>query len=75
MPRESAGIRRSALRPSLTDCWTLRLRWITPPTPGRVVPEFEDCANREVFVFSYRVLYRVDAAAVFVIAVFMESAY
>ncbi|QIT54876.1 type II toxin-antitoxin system RelE/ParE family toxin [Aquisalimonas sp. 2447] len=39
------------------------------PFRGRVVPEFEDSSYRETFVFSYRVIYRVDPAAVVVIAI------
>ena len=39
------------------------------PFRGRVVPEFENSSYRETFVFSYRVIYRVDPAAVVVIAI------
>ena len=39
------------------------------PFRGRVVPEFEDSAYRETFVFSYRVIDRVNPAAVVVMAI------
>jgi toxin ParE1/3/4 len=39
------------------------------PFSGRVVPEASDTTIREVFVFSFRVIYRVRADAVTVIAV------
>lgn len=35
---------------------------------GRIVPEFSDPNVREVFVYSYRVLYRIEADGVTVIA-------
>jgi plasmid stabilization system protein ParE len=35
---------------------------------GRVVPELNDPAIREVFVFRYRLLYRVEQARVVVVA-------
>jgi plasmid stabilization system protein ParE len=35
---------------------------------GRVVPEFSDPSIREVFAFRYRLLYRVEAGRVTVLA-------
>jgi plasmid stabilization system protein ParE len=40
---------------------------------GRVVPELDDPAIREVFVFRYRLMYRVEEARVVVVA-FVHSA-
>jgi addiction module RelE/StbE family toxin len=39
------------------------------PFAGRVVPEFEDESLRERFVYSYRVIYRVQGQTVTVAAV------
>lgn len=39
------------------------------PMAGRIVPEMQDQAIREVFVFSYRVIYRVDAGVATIVAV------
>ena len=39
------------------------------PFRGRIVPEFENPAYRELFVFSYRVIYRVDPGAIVVLAI------
>lgn len=39
------------------------------PLSGRVVPEMKEPAFREVFAFSYRVIYRVDEEMVTIIAV------
>ena len=39
------------------------------PGAGRVVPELNDKAIREVFVYSYRIIYRVAADAIHVAAV------
>ena len=39
------------------------------PLAGRVVPEFGDAALRERRVYSYRVIYRVDADKILIIAV------
>lgn len=38
------------------------------PQMGRVVPEMNDLAIREVFIFSYRLIYRVTDGGVEVIA-------
>ena len=39
------------------------------PLAGRIVPEFENAALRERFVYSYRVIYRVEAEVVTIAAV------
>jgi plasmid stabilization system protein ParE len=39
------------------------------PLAGRVVPEFEDQALRERFIYSYRIIYRVQGKTVTVAAV------
>ena len=39
------------------------------PRMGRVVPELEDESFRELLVYSYRVMYRVDADSVIIAAV------
>lgn len=40
------------------------------PLAGRTVPEFGDDAIREVFAYSYRIIYRVDENEITVAAVF-----
>jgi len=39
------------------------------PRSGRKVPEFDDDAIREVFAYSYRVIYRIEAEQVVIAAV------
>jgi len=39
------------------------------PNLGRVVPEFEDPALRERFVYSYRVIYRLEQNRLLIVAV------
>ena len=39
------------------------------PLAGRKVPEFDDESFRELFAYSYRIIYRVDQDAVTVVAV------
>jgi toxin ParE1/3/4 len=39
------------------------------PMSGRVVPEFGDKNIREVFAYSYRIIYRVEGQAVTIAAV------
>jgi len=39
------------------------------PLAGRIVPEFEDAALRERFVYSYRIIYRVQENVVTIAAV------
>ncbi|MDO3377855.1 type II toxin-antitoxin system RelE/ParE family toxin [Geoalkalibacter halelectricus] len=39
------------------------------PLSGRIVPEKSDESFREVFAFSFRVIYRVDETTVMVVAV------
>ena len=39
------------------------------PDLGRVVPEFDDPALRERFVYSYRVIYKVEPHRVLIVAV------
>ena len=39
------------------------------PLAGRIVPEFEDPALREHFIYSYRIIYRVEENVVTVAAV------
>jgi plasmid stabilization system protein ParE len=36
---------------------------------GRIVPEMRDASIRELFVFSYRVIYRVEGEVATVVAV------
>ena len=40
------------------------------PLAGRVVPEFDRPDVREVFLRTYRIVYRVDHVGIFVLAVF-----
>ncbi len=39
------------------------------PLSGRVVPEMKDDAFREHFVFSYRVIYRIEEELIIIVAV------
>jgi toxin ParE1/3/4 len=39
------------------------------PNSGRQVPEFEDPAIREIFVYSYRIIYHVADDQILVVAV------
>ena len=39
------------------------------PNRGRVVPEFSDDQLREIFVYSYRLIYRIERERVLVLAV------
>jgi len=39
------------------------------PLSGRIVPEFMDAAFREVFAFSYRIIYQVGEGVVTIVAV------
>lgn len=39
------------------------------PMAGRIVPEMRDQAIRELFVFSYRVIYQIEVDLVTVVAV------
>ncbi len=39
------------------------------PRRGRIVPELEDENCREVFVYDYRVIYRIEGQTVLVVAV------
>jgi len=39
------------------------------PNLGRVVPEFDDPALRERFVYSYRVIYRIEPYRLLIVAV------
>ena len=39
------------------------------PQSGRVVPELEDSSIREVFAYSYRIIYRLSGDTVLVAAV------
>ena len=45
----------------------------TFPEMGRVVPEQENTAVRERFVFSYRVIYRIAPEHIYVMSVFHMS--
>lgn len=40
------------------------------PMIGRVVPEFDDPSIREVFAYSYRIIYQVDQTHVRIAAIF-----
>jgi toxin ParE1/3/4 len=42
---------------------------LTQPLMGRVVPELENAAIREFFIYSYRVIYQVSGDDVQVLAV------
>jgi toxin ParE1/3/4 len=44
-------------------------RLSTFPMSGRVVPEFGDDNIREVFAYSYRIIYRVEGETVTIAAV------
>ena len=39
------------------------------PERGRIVPELRDASIRECFIYSYRLIYKVDSVAVLVLAV------
>ncbi|MCP1672936.1 addiction module RelE/StbE family toxin [Natronocella acetinitrilica] len=39
------------------------------PLRGRIVPEFADPAYREVFVYSYRIIYKVGTESVNILAI------
>lgn len=39
------------------------------PLSGRIVPEMKDATLRDVFAFSYRIIYRADEDAVTIVAV------
>lgn len=39
------------------------------PHIGRIVPEFDDTAIREIFAYSYRIIYQVDADNITVAAI------
>jgi addiction module RelE/StbE family toxin len=41
----------------------------TSPNAGRIVPEFDDETIRERFVYSYRLIYRIQGNDVLVVAV------
>lgn len=61
-------------RPSTPRPWVDRIIGTTRrlgehPLAGRVVPERGDDRYREVFVYSYRVIYRIDDDQVLVVAV------
>lgn len=60
--------------PKAARAWVERLRVrardaATQPRAGRVVPEFEDSNVREVFLRSYRIVYRVGSDAIDVLTV------
>ena len=39
------------------------------PESGRIVPEFDDVNVREIFVYSYRLIYKIDEQAILFVAV------
>jgi len=43
------------------------------PSAGRTVPEFDDSTLREIFVYSYRVIYHLDGQNVIIAAVIHGS--
>ncbi|MBX3288915.1 MAG: type II toxin-antitoxin system RelE/ParE family toxin [Acidobacteria bacterium] len=43
------------------------------PFRGRVVPEFDDDSIREVFVYSYRIIYKIEESEVTIAAVIHGS--
>ena|SRR5438445_8007549 len=48
----------------------LKTRILTDfPLMGRIVPEFDDESIREIFAYSYRIIYRVDKEQVTIAAV------
>ncbi len=51
------------------DGWIDKLLAAENPRVGRVVPEWNDEAIREVFVRTYRVVYRVTGRRLFVLTV------
>ena len=61
--------------PLATEAWVQKLivaaeRAAVIPRAGRVVPELEDPDIREVFLKSYRIVYRVEATRIVVLTVF-----
>jgi len=63
--RDSPAYARAVVQKILASIRKL----VTFPQSGRVVPELDDDAIREVFVYSYRVIYRVRDQRVLVAAV------
>ena len=63
--KDSSSYARTVVRNILASTRSLS----TFPRSGRIVPEFEDENVREIFAYSYRVIYRVEADEVVVAAV------
>jgi toxin ParE1/3/4 len=61
----SPSYARTVIRKIMTSTRTLA----TFPFSGRIVPEVDDESLREVFAYSYRIIYRVEQDAVVVAAV------
>lgn len=61
--------------PKAAAAWVDRLvdraeKAATLPSSGRVVPEVGDPTIREVFVRTYRIIYRIEAQRILVLTVF-----
>lgn len=61
--------------PMAAESWIRRLlekveRAAESPRAGRIVPEIGDEDLREVFLKTYRIVYRIEAARILVLAVF-----
>jgi addiction module RelE/StbE family toxin len=63
--RDSAAYASAVVSKIIKSSRTLR-RF---PFAGRIVPEFEDANLRERFVYSYRVIYRIEGQTVTIAAV------
>lgn len=63
--RDSETYARSTVRTILQKARTLS----SFPRIGRVVPEFDDDDIREIFAYSYRIIYRITAERVEIAAV------
>jgi toxin ParE1/3/4 len=63
--RDSSSYAGAVVRKIITSTRNLE----SFPFAGRIVPEFDDKNIREVFAYSYRIVYRVDNEAVTIAAV------
>lgn len=63
--RDSVAYAAAVVKKILDSIRTLR----NFPFAGRIVPEFEQSSIREVFAYSYRIVYRGEGNSVIVVAV------